>query len=110
MSSDWFNGAFVELRILTIPTTMFIPTLLLLALWLPPMLAQDYSIPSQWVVSTALHLRNDVDLKFSKNTTCSLNRDARIQLAQGLLDTLSTSFDKGTGQIPSMSTIYSNEL
>ncbi|KAK7688590.1 hypothetical protein QCA50_008128 [Cerrena zonata] len=65
---------------------MFILTLLLLALWLHPLFAQDYSVPAQWT-----------------NTTSSLSREDRSKLAQRLLDTVIGSFDRTNGQISSMS-------
>ncbi|KAK7688648.1 hypothetical protein QCA50_008186 [Cerrena zonata] len=47
--------------------------------------AQDYSIPTQWL-----------------NTTSSLSRDSRVQLAKQFYTTLGSSYDGNSGQIPSL--------
>ncbi|KAK7688566.1 hypothetical protein QCA50_008104 [Cerrena zonata] len=58
-----------------------IVNVLLLVAFLPLSLSQGYSVPSNWV-----------------NTTSSLSRAERVQLAQKVLDTLNTGYDTSAGQ------------
>ena len=76
--------------------------LIFLSSWPGPIVAQDYSIPPQWVVSVHFHLdlaTSCLTLTLWKNTTSSLSRDVRIQLASQLFDSLNPSYNPGTGQI-----------
>ncbi|KAK7688610.1 hypothetical protein QCA50_008148 [Cerrena zonata] len=57
------------------------PVSALLVLWLVPSFAQDYSVPSQWNVSSPLSF------------------DQRVHLFQGALEAVNTSYDETQGLI-----------
>lgn len=70
------------------------------------LLAQDYSIPSQWVVSVQSFFAIHSGLEDrEKNTTSSLSRDVRIQFAKQIFDSLGPSYDANSGQIPGPSNL-----
>lgn len=76
----------------------------ILIIYILPLLAQDTVIPSNWVVCNDSSQRAYyIYLMDFKNTSCSVSREERLQLAQGLFTTVTDMFTKENGTIGSES-------
>lgn len=89
---------------------------LTLLAWLPCTLAQDFSIPPQWIVSTDPIPQREKYLiilllfyYYSQKTTSSIPRDDRIQRAQDVLNSLAQSYDPDSGLIKGKQCTYAQE-